>query len=130
MTTSMAVQISRNGWVRYSNPSGNCVEARRAENTRAIEIRESECPGHSIIVAEYQWYGFLIAIKAGLYEPRFITPAKVIVPIGTAEFNVLETTLPNWRAFVTGVKADLFDDLPEPVASWRNAKVLDGLERP
>src|SRR4051794_19249915 len=101
---AMGVQRSHDGWTRFSNSSGNCVEARWAAGAREIEIRESECPGHVIAVTDYAWYGFLMAIKAGLYKPLVIADMGVVVSVGEGEANKFETTLPKWESFVEGVQ--------------------------
>ncbi|WP_089207166.1 hypothetical protein [Streptosporangium subroseum] len=94
---------------------------------RVIEIRATGCEGHAIVVSEYDWYGFLANIKGDLYEPHFGSDDRVFVTIGRGTLSSVETDPESWQFFVSAVKATLFDNLPEPLESWQNARTLKEL---
>jgi hypothetical protein len=105
------------------------IEARRADHARAIEIRDTGCEGHTIVVSERDWYDFLAVIRAGRYDPYIVSGGRVFVAIGVGPLNCIEADIDSWNVFVAAVKATLFDDLPEPMESWQNNATLKELSR-
>ncbi|MFI6485859.1 DUF397 domain-containing protein [Nonomuraea sp. NPDC050663] len=112
--------VSADGWVRYSNSQGNCVEARIDPwNGSRVRVRESTAPDHDVAVSVTDWDVWLARVSDGTYEPEDLGDqserCRITIPLTLAEHQrcagrprMVITSWTSWRAFQRGVQAGLF----------------------
>lgn len=56
-------------WVRGCGEAGNCVEVAAVDpKSRWFRLRNSDDPGHEIVVSLAEWREFIRAVKAGEFD--------------------------------------------------------------
>ncbi|MEV4159025.1 hypothetical protein [Nonomuraea dietziae] len=111
--------VSPEGWLRFSNSQGNCIEVCQDCESGTVRIRETTLPRHVVEVHSRAWDDFLRRCRSGfvpeVYPDGGMVAMLIVDVYGPGRWHLLVTTSASVEAFCRGARSGAFDELPAEV---------------